>query len=142
MGSQSTNRMLRTAAIAFLFAAATTEARRTLLTPVQGPDGNLPENLPGCDIPSRCVRVKVDVEAVGDDKIDIGGREFDLTTEAEPVDEEHGAITPVDVYQSPDKKNMAYAQVVMEDWHYMLMPEQPGENEARAEANRMMFNRK
>ena len=46
-------RMLRTAAIAFLFAAATTEARRTLLTPVQGPDGNLPENLPGCDIPSR-----------------------------------------------------------------------------------------
>ena len=45
------------------------------------------------------MRVKVDVEAVGDDKIDIGGREFDLTTEAEPVDEEHGAITPVDVYQ-------------------------------------------
>ena len=41
----------------------------------------------------------VDLDAVGEAAIDIGGREFDLVTEAEPVDKEHGAITPVDVYQ-------------------------------------------
>ena len=47
----------------------------------------------------RCVKVEVDLDAVGDAKIDIGGREFDLVTEAEGIDKEHGAITPVDVYQ-------------------------------------------
>ena len=48
----------------------------------------------------RCVKVEVDLDAVGDAKIDIGGREFDLVTEAEGIDKEHGAITPVDVYQA------------------------------------------
>ena len=43
--------------------------------------------------------MEVDLDAVGDAKIDIGGREFDLVTEAEGIDKEHGAITPVDVYQ-------------------------------------------
>ena len=47
----------------------------------------------------RCVKVEVDLEAVGEAAIDIGGREFDLVTEAEPVDEAHAAITPVDVYR-------------------------------------------
>ena len=43
--------------------------------------------------------MEVDLDAVGEAAIDIAGREFDLVTEAEPVDKEHGAITPVDVYR-------------------------------------------
>ena len=41
----------------------------------------------------------MNLDCVGEQKIDLGGRLFDLKTEAEPVDVEHGAITPVDVYQ-------------------------------------------
>merc|ERR1719264_1798754 len=154
-------RMLGISAIILLFAtASTTEARRNLITPVQ--KGDLPAGLAGCEEASRCVKVEVDLDAVGDAKIDIGGREFDLVTEAEGIDKEHGAITPVDVYQSPDGKNTAYAQVIVEDGHrslhciirigelateftlvvtncgenchYMLMPKQPGEEEAKHEA--------
>ena len=46
----------------------------------------------------RCIKVKVDLDAVGEAAIDIAGKEFNLVTEAEPADEDHGAITPVYVY--------------------------------------------
>ena len=41
----------------------------------------------------------VNLDCVGHQHIDLGGRDFSLVNEAEPVDTEHGALTPVDVYQ-------------------------------------------
>ena len=39
------------------------------------------------------------LDCVGKQKIEMGGREFTLVTETEPADPEHNAITPVDVYR-------------------------------------------
>ena len=41
----------------------------------------------------------MNLDCVGHQHIDLGGRDFSLVSEAEPVDTEHGALTPVDVYR-------------------------------------------